>query len=134
MAEEKGKIKTDVIEGFMEIFLPEEDPHVESELSPNLKDVIEKEDWAKIFNIIINAYTENKTQDNLEHKYGYLHNSLRSAKKEGLLAYSNSKLANALQKLKEIKFLILQPTSKFSLAEDYKENLKDYIEKVTKLE
>lgn len=127
-AEEKGKIKTDIIEGFMEIFLPEEDPQVESELNPNLKGVIEEADWERILDIIIKAYTENENQ--VEHKYVYLHNLLRSAKKDGLLTYSNRKLATALLELKEIGFLIPQSSSKFSLAEDYKEKYKVYIEKL----
>lgn len=128
-AEEKGKIKTEVIEGFMEIFLPEEDPHVESELSPNLKAIIEKEDWRRIFEIIINAYTIGKNEDKQEHKYGYLHNLLRSAKKEGLLSYSNKKLTNAVEKLIEIGLLISHSASKFILAEDCRENLEIYLKK-----
>ncbi len=128
-AEEKGKIKTEIIEGFMEIFLPEEDPHVESELSPNLKDIIDKEDWRKIFEIIINAYTTGKNEDKQEHKYSYLHNLLRSAKKEGILSYSNRKLANAIEKLIEIRLLISQSAKKFTLTEDCRENLEDYLKK-----
>ena len=128
-AEEKGKVKTEIVEGFMEIFLPEEDPQVESELSPHLKDRIEKEDWRKILEIIIKCYDDIKTEEKVEHKYAYLHNFLRSAKKDGLLQYSNRKLGNALIKLKEIGFLIPQPASKFSLVENYKENLESYIEK-----
>jgi len=131
-AEEKGKIKTEIIEGFMEIFLPEEDPHVESELSPNLKDIIETADWRRIIEIIIDAYTIGKNEDKQKHKYGYLHSLLRSAKKEGLLSYSNRKLANAIEKLKEIGFLIPQSASKFILVEDYKENLEIYLKKAIK--
>ncbi len=128
-AEEKGKIKTEIIEGFMEIFLPEEDPNVESELSPNLKDVIDKEDWKKIFEIIIKNFIEDKNVDENEIKYGYLHTSLRTAKKEGLLLYSNRKLANALKKLIDIGFLIPQTDKTFSLTPDYKEAKETYLEK-----
>ncbi|MBA7656398.1 hypothetical protein ES703_64322 [subsurface metagenome] len=127
--EDKGKIKTEIIEDFMEIFLPEEDPHIESELSSNLKAVIEKEDWRKIFEIIVKAFSESKSKDTDELKYGYLHNSLRSAKKEGLLSYSNRKLANAIEKLIDIGFLIPQSDSKFTLATDYKEKSEKYFKK-----
>ncbi|MFX1569003.1 MAG: NYN domain-containing protein, partial [Promethearchaeota archaeon] len=129
-AEEKGKIKTEIVEGFMEIFLPDEDPHVDSELSPNLKDEIEKEDWKTIFKIIIDAYTTGKNEDKQEHKYSYLHNILRSVKKEGLLPYSNRKLSDAINKLKDVGFLISQSASKFTLTEDYNEKLEKYLQKV----
>ena len=128
-AEDKGKIKTEIIEGFMEIFLPEEDPQVESELSPNLKDVIEKEDWRKIFEILVTAFSESKSNDTNELKFGHLHNSLRFAKKEGLLSYSNKKLKNAIEKLIDIEFLIPQTDSKFTLATDYKEKSEKYFKK-----
>ena len=129
-AEERGKIKTEIIEGFTEIFLLEEDPQIESELSPNLKDVIEKEDWKKIFEIIIKTYTDVEDKEKVEHKFGYLHSHLRTAKKEGLLPYSNRKLGNAISKLEEIGFLIQIATAKYTLTEDYKENLEVYIEKI----
>lgn len=128
-AEEKGKIKTEIVEGFNEIFLLDEDPQVESELSPVLKDEIEKEDWSKIFDIIIKAYIDIKSEEKVEHKYGYLHNQLRNIKKEGLLPYSNRKLGSAISKLEEIGFLIPNKAAKYNLTEDYKENLTSYIEK-----
>ncbi|GAG24582.1 unnamed protein product, partial [marine sediment metagenome] len=109
-AENKGKIKTDINEGFMEIFLPEEDPEIESELSPNLKDVIEKEDWKKIFEIIVNAFSESENVDG--HFFTHLNKSLRPAKKEGLLTYSNRVLTNAIVKLIDIGFLVPQSDSK----------------------
>ena len=133
-AEDKGKIKTEIIEGFLEIFLPEEDPQIESELSPNLKDVIEKEDWRKIFEITIKAFSESKSKDNYELKFGYLHNSLRSAKKKGLLSYSNRKLKNAIEKLIDIGLLISQLDSKFTLATDYKEKSEGYFKKAMNLD
>jgi uncharacterized protein (TIGR00288 family) len=79
-AEKQSKIKTEIIEGFTEIFLPEEDPQVESELSPDLKDLIEKDDWKKIFEIVIKVYSETKTDDKVGHKYAHLHSNLRTAK------------------------------------------------------
>ncbi|KKM77842.1 hypothetical protein LCGC14_1365930 [marine sediment metagenome] len=130
-AEKQGKIKTEIIEGFMEIFLIEENPQVESELNPNLKDVIEKEDWRLIFETLIKAYTDIKSEEKVEHKYAYLHNQLRTLKKEGLLLYSNSKLSSAITKLEEIGFLNSKDDSKYTLTEDYKENLENYIEKAT---
>lgn len=68
-----------------------------------------------------------------KHKYSYLHNLLRSAKKEGLLSYSNRKLANAVLKLKEIGLLISLFAKKFTLADDYTENLEIYLKKATNI-
>ncbi len=130
-AEKLGKIKTEIIEGFTEIFLIEENPQVESELNPNLKEVIEKEDWRLILKTIIKTFTDIKSEEKVEHKYGYLHNNLRTVKKEGLLPYSNRILKNAIVKLEEIKFLISQDDSKYTLTKDYKKNLEKYIEKAT---
>ncbi|GAG65701.1 unnamed protein product, partial [marine sediment metagenome] len=130
-AEEKGEIKTEIIEGFTEIFLPDEDPQVESELSPNLKDVIEKEDWKRILKIIIKAYTDIKSEDRVELKFVYLHNCLRTAKKKGLLQYSNRKLANTLSALEDIGFLVPQRDGKYTLSEDHEEKFEIYVENVT---
>ena len=111
----------------MEIFLPEEDPEIESELSPNLKDIIDKEDWKKIFEIITHNFSESENEGINKHKFSYLNNTLRSAKKEGLLTYSNRNLKNAIEKLIAISFLIPQSDSKYTLAVDYKENCEDYL-------
>ena len=127
--EEIGKVKTEIIEGFMEIFLPEEDPQIESELSPNLKDVIEKEDWKKIFELIIKTFSESKNEDSDELSFTNLHFPLRSAKKKGLLPYSNRRLRNAIEKLITIGFLIQQSNSKITLVTDSKENSEKYFKK-----
>ena len=128
-AEDKGKIKTEISEGFMEIFLPEEDPEIESELSPNLKDVINKEDWRKIFDIVVNTFIESKKDDIDGLFFAQLNRSLKPAKKEGLLAYSNRNLQNSIAKLVDIGFLLPQSDSKYGLATDYKENCENYLKK-----
>lgn len=128
-AEDKGKIKTEISEGFMEIFLPEEDPQIESELSPNLKDVIDKEDWRKIIEIVIKALIESKNNDIDGLFFTQLNKSLKPAKKQGLLAYSNRNLQYSIAKLIDIGFLVPQSDSKFGLATDFKENCEKYLKK-----
>ena len=82
-----------------------------------------------IFEIVVKVFSESKSKNTDELKFGYLHNSLRSAKKEGLLSYSNKKLAKAIEKLIDVGFLIPQSDAKFTLATDYKEKSEEYFKK-----
>ena len=125
-AEKANKIKSEIIEGFTEIFLPEEDPKIESEFSPGLKDTIDGEDWIIIFDLIVKVYQDVADID--EHKLGFLLKHVKVAKKEGILHYSNKKLLNAINIFAEAGLLIDQSDKKYKLAKDHKEKKADYIE------
>lgn len=130
--EEAGKIKTETIEGFNEIFLIEEDPHVESEFSPKIQDKIDKSHWREICNIVIKSFIEEKTESENErsNKFSHMLIKLRTAKKQEILPYSNRILKNSLEKLIEIGFLIKQSDGTFKLVENYETNLESYLDKI----
>ncbi|MFX1536868.1 MAG: NYN domain-containing protein [Promethearchaeota archaeon] len=120
--EEAGKIKTQTIEGFKELFLPEEDPNVESEFSPMLSEEITKEHWNIIFEQVERSFREGKPP--LYGRFLLILNYIRAAKKEGLLPYSNKTLRDALSKIVEVGALIRQPDESYRLIENY-ETTKD---------
>ena len=126
-AEKANKIKSEIIEGFTEIFLPEEDPKIESEFSPDLKNTIDRKDWIIIFDLVVKVYQDVFDVD--EHKFVFLLKHVRVAKKEGILHYSNKKLLNALSIFAEVGLLIEQSDKMYKLAKDNKERKVDYIDK-----
>lgn len=130
-AEEAGKIKTDTIEGFTEIFLLEEDPQKESEFSPTLLDKLGKVGWTKLFDSVIKIMAEEKAKNDDDYfgRYMFLLKKLKEEKKENLLPYSNNTIKKALEKLIEIGFLVKQPDSSYKLVENYKQDLDSFKDK-----
>jgi len=133
--EEAGKIKTETIEGFKEIFLIEENPQEESEFSQTPSDKIELNYWNKIINTVILTINEGKKESKKIIK-NKLFNDLKEIRKKGEIPsyYYNSILRSALDILIEINFIkiLTQPSGKIELAEDHEENLETYIDKAFK--
>lgn len=125
-AEETGKIKMEIIEGFKEIFLKEEDPEVESEFSPALLDTIQNEHWKKFFDLLMNTFFSTEKNYN----FADLHNVLRLVKKEENLPYSNNTLKSALFKIIETGFLVKKDIYNWDLVEDHQSNLDAYLKKI----
>lgn len=128
--EEVGKIKTETIEGFKEIFLIEENPQEESEFSQTPSEKIELNYWNKIFNLVIQTIKKGKENSKKIIKNKLL-NELKEMRKKGELPsnFYNQILRNALDILIDINFikLLTQPSGQIELADDYEENLQTYI-------
>jgi len=127
-AEAAGKVKTQTIEGFQELFLREENPVIESEFSPKPLEELNKGHWEEIINFIESSYA-NKSSDLEGHKFSHLLNILLKAKKEGSLPFTNRTFKRALTTLIQINLLLKLPDDSFQLAEDHSRNLETYLEK-----
>lgn len=124
-----GKIKTQTVEGFKEIYLPEENPDIESEFSQTPYVKIEETHWRQIFNFAIQICGEQE-QKQEKCALAYLHNCLRKSKRELNLPYSNKVLRDALYRLINIGFLVKNPEGGFQLNPNYKEKLEEYLKQV----
>ena len=129
-AEEAGKIKTQTIEGFKEIYLPDENPDIESEFSQTSFITIGETHWKQIFDIVIQTCIE---QEQSQEKCAlvYIINCLRKFKQESNLPYSNRTLINAAQRLVDIGFLMKKSFGGYQLNPNYEEKLEDYLKQVT---
>ena len=129
--ETAGKIKTDTIEGFKEIFLIEENPQEESEFSQTPSEKIDSNYWKKIFNIVIQIIEDGKKESIKIIKNKLLNELKKMRKKDELPSYYfNRILRNALDILIDINFIkiLTQPSGQIELADDYEDNLEQYIE------
>ena len=126
VAEAADKVKSYTIEGFQELFLPEENPTLESEFSPKSLEELDKDQWKEVINIIETTYT-NKSSDLDGHKFIYLFYSLKKAKKS--LPFNNTTLKRVLEILIRSNFLLQLPDDSLRLAEDHSSNLETYLEK-----
>jgi len=129
--ERASKIKTDTIEGFKEIFLIEENPQEESEFSQIPSEKIEVTLWEKIFDTVILTIKKGRDESKPIFKNKLVDNLKKIRKKDELPSnYYNRILRNAINTLIDINFIsfLKQPSGQVKLADNYEENLKNYIE------
>lgn len=127
--EQEGKIKTDTIEGFKEVFLKEENPEEESEFIQS-NEQISKEDWKLIIEVIVDTVKRYEESETPLYKNNLL-DELKELRKSGKIQYYNSVLRDALNILLELNFIsiLINPNGHIKLIDDHDENLNDYIEK-----
>ena len=127
--ETAGRIKTQTVEGFKEIYLPDENPDIESEFSqiPSVK--IEEAHWKQIFDIIIRICVEQE-QKVEKCALPYIYNYLRKSRQELNLPYSNKTLMSALHSLIDIGFLVQNFEGGYQLNHNYEDKLEDYLQQV----
>ena len=128
--EEEGKVKTQVNEGFKELFLLEEDPATESDFIESKTDIINHDHWKVIFNQVEKAFADAEPDHALYGRFTILLKYLREARKLGLLPYTNKTLKLALSKMVEIGFLVKQPDESHRLIENYETSRGSFIEKI----
>ncbi len=130
--ERQGKVKTEMNEGFKELFLIDENPEVESEFSSSLLRTIDKPHWERILAIIIGSFEGEVPEKEKEFQGGFMHmfRRIKEAKRRGELPFSNNKLQEALEKVIEFGFLVKQPDNKYRLVENYKSKVSQLIEKL----
>lgn len=133
--EKLGKVKTETIEGFKEIFLIEENPLEESEFSQIPSEKIELEHWRKIFEKVIQTISEGTQKSKTVYKNKLLE-ELKKIRKKGELPnhYYNKILRNALDILIEIEFIkiLKQPSGQIEIADGYEKNLENFIQEAFK--
>ncbi|MFX0067174.1 MAG: NYN domain-containing protein [Candidatus Hermodarchaeota archaeon] len=128
--EEAGKVKTQINEGFKELFLLEEDPNTESDFIESKTVIIDRSHWDIIFSRVEKAFTETEPDHELYGRFMILLRYLREAKKSSHLPYTNRTLKNALSKMVEIGYLVRQADESYRLIENYENSRQTFIERV----
>ena len=129
--EELGKVKTETIEGFKEIFLIEEIPLEESEFSQISSEKIELEHWRTIFEKVIQTIGEGTQKSKTVYKNKLLEELKKIRKKSELPNhYSNKILRGALDIMIDIEFIkiLKQPSGQIEISEGYEKNLENFIQ------
>ncbi len=133
--EKLGKIKTETIEGFKEIFLIEENPREESEFSIGAQEKIDLQHWKIIIETVIQTIKKNEDKSKIVYKSTLLE-ELKIIRNNGGLPsnYYNRVLRNALTILINIEFIeiLIQPNGKIKLADNYDKKKGNYIKKAFK--
>jgi len=127
-AEEQEAIKVHMFENFKELFLLEEEPKIESEFSPTLKDRIEKKDWSIILKEIAKSFDIKPPEKTSGHWFIFLYKVIRSLKKTKQLPYSNNKLKEALSTLVDVGFLLEQQDGCYALNREYSSNMDEWLD------
>ncbi len=133
--EKIGKVKTETIEGFKEIFLISENPIEESEFSKDSPVKIDKKYWKLIIETAVQGIEVGKEKSKMVYKSNLL-DKLKNLRSNGDIPpnYYNRVLRNALNVLIDIGFIeiLTQPSGKIELAHDYKKNKENYVNKAYK--
>lgn len=130
VAQSKGVIKIDTIEGFEEIYLQKEDPNVESEFSSIEIADISKEDWTKIMECIESYFKENDPEFYLYGRFTVIREYIRKNRRDYGLSYTHKSLRAALSKIVEIGYLVLQEDSSYRLVENHKKLRQGFVAKI----
>jgi uncharacterized protein (TIGR00288 family) len=129
---DKVQIKT--LEGFKELFLPDEDPEAESEFSSQESEPLTREQWQIILDQVKKALQETEPDHNSYGRFMSLFFYVRLAKKEGRLPHSNEKLKQSLSRLVDLGILKEQTNRSFRITPDWQEKKKEYLEQLLKIE
>lgn len=128
-AEKKGKIKVETIEGFKEIFLPEEDPESESEFGSQAPSKVTHDEWLIIIEQVKQAMQDEDPQNPKYGRFGMIMHYVK-AEKDSHLSQSNRQLRFALIKLIKVGILIEQPDKSYRLVEDLDKKSKQFVRKL----
>lgn len=139
-AEEKGIVRTEIINGFKETFLIESGQDAISTIENNHESIenyvlsqnISRKDWSLIINSIIEALLDKSPEQYMRGRFLTLLKSIRLLKTQKIIPYSNQRLREAINDLIDVGFLVKQDDGTFRLIDDYKENQENYIDKLMK--
>lgn len=127
-AEEQGLINIQMIEDFKEIFLLEEEPDIESEFSPILKEKIEKKDWKLILKELSKIY-EKKIPDSFEGlHFLFLYQMIRKLKIRKKLPYSNRLVKTSLSMLADVGYILECKDGGYILNKEFSSNMENWLD------
>lgn len=126
-AEKEGKVKVETIEGFKEIFLPEEDPESESEFGSQDPNKLTQNEWLIIIEQVRQAMQKENPKQNKYGRFGLLIQYITRAKKDGRLSQSHRQIKFALIKLIDVGVLIEQPDKSYRLVEGLDRELQHFL-------
>jgi uncharacterized protein (TIGR00288 family) len=127
--EKEKKIKSEIVEGFRELFLIEEDPKLESQFSNEPSREIDPKDWPVIFDLVQKCFKEGNEKFKTDWlSFLYISSGIRLGKKNGTLPYSNRIILKALQILPEIGALKQNDEGNFVMSAEFKENPTQFVD------
>ncbi|NJM65054.1 MAG: NYN domain-containing protein, partial [Acaryochloris sp. RU_4_1] len=129
-----GKIQIRTLEGFKELFLPDEDPEAESEFSSQEFEPLTREQWHIILDQVKQALQETDPEHNSYGRFMSLFFYVRLAKKEGRLPHSNEKLKQSLSRLVDLGILKEQNNRSFRITPDWQEKREEYLQQLSEVE
>lgn len=114
-----GKVQIKTLEGFKELFLPDEDPEAESEFSSQDSGPLTREQWQIILEQVKQAFQETDSAHNSYGRFMSLFFYVRLAKKDGRLPHSNERLKQSLSRLVDFGILLEQDNRSFRMIADW---------------
>jgi uncharacterized protein (TIGR00288 family) len=126
-AEAEGIVKVYTLGGFKELFLPNEDPEVESEFSGEISDNIDRSQWNIILDQVRLSFQEGQPGPTYG-RFLVIFKYVRDAKKDERLKLTNGQLKQALSRLVETQILVEQANGTYQLVADLDERRDAYID------
>lgn len=130
----EGKVQIKTLEGFKELFLPDEDPETESEFSSQDSGPITREQWQIILAQVRKAFQETEPDHRSYGRFMSLFFYVRLAKKDGRLPHSNERLKQCLSRLVDEGILLEQANRSFRTIADWETNMDNYLERLMVVE
>ena len=128
-ASEEDKVVIGTTGVFTEIFLPGEDPDVESDYTPSSKEIL-PEHWMIILNEVERSFEEGTPNQYFYGRFMMLYNYVRSKKKEGDLPLTNNTIKDALSTIVTEGLLIRQEDESYRMADDYREKKDEFLKTI----
>lgn len=125
-AESDGVVKIQTLEGFKELFLPDEDPEAESEFGTQVYEELGREQWRIILNQVRQGFEEGQPGP-MYGRFLVLFAYVRKAKKDDRLNLTNAQLQHALSRLVDLGILVKQPDTTYRLVKDLDTREEEYI-------
>ncbi|MGF1536140.1 MAG: NYN domain-containing protein [Elainellaceae cyanobacterium] len=125
-AEADGAVKVQTLREFKELFLPDEDPELESEFSGDSAGEFTLEKWGIILDQICLAFDDGVPKRTYGRFLG-IFSYVRQAKKDGRLDLTNAQLKQSLSRCIDVGVLTKQEDGTYCLAVDLEERREAYL-------
>jgi uncharacterized protein (TIGR00288 family) len=126
---EESKVVIGTTGVFNELFLPGEDPEVESAYAPASQEIL-PEHWKIVLNEVERAFEEGNPGQYLYGRFMMLYNYTRSKKREGELPLTNNTIKDALSTIVTEGLLVRQEDESYRLVENYGEKKDAFLKKM----
>ncbi len=122
----EGVVKIQTLEGFKELFLPDEDPEAESEFGTQVYEELGREQWQIILSQVRQGFQDGQPGP-MYGRFLVLFAYVRQAKKDGRLQLTNTQLQQALSRLVDFGILVKQPDTTYRLVKDLDTREEEYV-------
>ncbi len=128
-AEADGQVTVQTLREFKELFLPDEDPEVESEFSGDSPGEFDRDKWLIVLEQVYKSFQEVEPGRNYG-RFLTIFSYVRQAKKDGRLDLTNAQLKQALSRYVDIGVLIKQEDGTYCLAVDLEARRDEYVDQL----